>query len=90
MQHARQQGVDRLDAQILLSTALQKTHSWLIAHDSDRLAEADQTRFIEWLQRRITGEPVAYIVGDKAFFGLTLAVSPDVLIPRPDTETLVE
>jgi release factor glutamine methyltransferase len=90
MQHARQQGVDRLDAQILLCTVLNKPHSWLIAHDSDQLAETDQARFIDWLQRRLGGEPVAYIVGDKAFFGLNLAVSPDVLIPRPDTETLVE
>jgi release factor glutamine methyltransferase len=90
MQHARQLGLDRLDAQILLCTVLKKPHSWLIAHDSDQLADADQTRFLDWLQRRLSGEPVAYIVGDKAFFGLNLAVSPDVLIPRPDTETLVE
>ena len=90
LQQARIQGLDRLDAQILLSTILQKPHSWLIAHDSDPLTAPDQARFLDWLQRRLTGEPVAYIVGDKAFFGLTLAVSPDVLIPRPDTETLVE
>ena len=90
MQHARQQGVDRLDAQILLCTVLHKPHSWLIAHDSDLLAASDQARFLDFLQRRLDGEPVAYIVGDKAFFGLNLAVSPDVLIPRPDTETLVE
>ena len=90
MQYARQQGIDRLDAQILLSTVLNKPHSWLIAHNSDLLTAHDQTLFLDWLQRRIAGEPVAYILGDKAFFGLTLAVSPDVLIPRPDTETLVE
>lgn len=90
MQHARQQGVDRLDAQILLCAALNQSHSWLLAHDTDTLGTSDRARFMAWLQRRKAGEPVAYILGDKAFFGLTLAVSPDVLIPRPDTETLVE
>ncbi|MDO9236439.1 MAG: peptide chain release factor N(5)-glutamine methyltransferase [Aquabacterium sp.] len=90
LQHARAQGVDRLDAQMLLSTVLQQGHSWLLGHDQDRLAAKEQAHYLTWLQRRAQGEPVAYIVGDKEFFGLTLAVSPDVLIPRPDTETLVE
>ncbi|MGQ0599264.1 peptide chain release factor N(5)-glutamine methyltransferase [Aquabacterium sp.] len=90
MQHARQQGVDRLDAQLLLCEALQQSHAWLLAHGSDLLPPAQQNRFLSGLARRTTGEPLAYILGDKAFFGLTLAVSPDVLIPRPDTETLVE
>lgn len=75
---------------MLLSTVLQQGHSWLLGHDQDRLAAKEQARFLTWLQRRAQGEPVAYIVGDKEFFGLTLSVSPDVLIPRPDTETLVE
>lgn len=90
MAHARQQGVDRLDAQLLLSDAVQQSHAWLLAHGSDTLSPAQQTRFLNGLARRATGEPLAYILGNKAFFGLTLAVSPDVLIPRPDTETLVE
>ncbi len=90
MQHARQQGVDRLDAQLLLSDAVQQGHAWLLAHGSDTLSPTQQSRFLTGLARRATGEPLAYILGDKAFFGLTLAVSPDVLIPRPDTETLVE
>jgi release factor glutamine methyltransferase len=90
LQQARAHGLDRVDAQILLGAALRQSRSWLLAHDQDELAEADQTRFTQWLQRRAGGEPVAYILGDKEFFGLTLAVSPDVLIPRPDTETLVE
>jgi release factor glutamine methyltransferase len=90
MQHARQQGVDRLDAQLLLCEAVQQSHAWLLAHGSETLLPAQQTRFLDGLARRATGEPLAYILGDKAFFGLTLTVSPDVLIPRPDTETLVE
>jgi len=90
LQQARAQGLDRVDAQMLLGAALGQSRAWLLAHDNDALPEAEQTRFKTWLQRRAAGEPVAYILGDKAFFGLTLSVSPDVLIPRPDTETLVE
>lgn len=90
LQQARPLGVDRLDAQILLSTILQRPSSWLLAHDRDALAVDHAARFTAWLHRRAQGEPVAYLLGDKEFYGLTLAVSPDVLIPRPDTETLVD
>jgi release factor glutamine methyltransferase len=90
LRHARQQGVDRLDAQIIVCTVLDRPHAWLIAHDQDNLSASDQARILGWLTRRAQGEPLAYILGDKEFFGLTLAVSPQVLIPRPDTETLVE
>ncbi|MBA4111405.1 MAG: peptide chain release factor N(5)-glutamine methyltransferase [Leptothrix sp. (in: Bacteria)] len=90
MQQARQLGVDRLDAQILLSTVLQRPRSWLLAHELDALPPEPASQFVAWLQRRAQGEPLAYLVGDKEFYGLTLRVSPDVLIPRPDTETLVD
>lgn len=90
LQQARAQGLDRLDAQLLLCAAVQQGRTWLLAHDTDPLLADQQARFEAWLQRRAAGEPLAYILGDKEFFGLTLAVSPDVLIPRPDTETLVE
>ena len=91
LQQARQLGVDRLDAQILLSTVLQRPRSWLLAHDQDALPPGGQAdQFMAWTQRRAQGEPLAYLLGDKEFYGLTLRVSPDVLIPRPDTETLVE
>lgn len=89
-QHARQLGVDRLDAQLLLCEAVQQGRAWLFAHDTDTLTPAQQSRFLSDLQRRAAGEPLAYIVGEKEFFGLTLQVSRDVLVPRPDTETLVE
>jgi len=90
LQQARQLGVDRLDAQIIVCTVLNRAHAWMLAHDQDTLAPDDQARILDWAQRRAAGEPLAYILGDKEFFGLTLAVSPQVLIPRPDTETLVE
>ncbi len=90
MQAARQAGVDRLDAQIMLSTLLGQNRAWLLAHDQDVLPPAAAATFQTWLARRAQGEPLAYLLGDKEFFGLPLAVNPDVLIPRPDTEILVE
>jgi release factor glutamine methyltransferase len=90
LQQARQLGVERLDAQILLCTLLQRPRSWLLSHDLDGLPPDSAERFTAWLQRRAQGEPLAYLLGDKEFYGLSLSVSPDVLIPRPDTETLVD
>jgi release factor glutamine methyltransferase len=90
LQWARQLGVDRLDAQILLCTVLQRPRSWLLSHDLDDLPLDATERFAAWAQRRATGEPLAYLLGDKEFYGLSLRVGPDVLIPRPDTETLVD
>ena len=86
-------GLDRLDAQLLLLHALgRKPHdrAWLLAHDTDVLPLSAQTAFEACIQRRITGEPLAYITGRKEFFGLDLQVNANVLVPRPDTETLVE
>lgn len=85
--------LDRLDAQWLLLHALGKTQNdraWLLAHDDDLLAEPVLAAYTQLCQRRAAGEPLAYIVGYKAFFGLELAVDSRVLVPRPDTETLVE
>ncbi len=85
-------GLDRLDAQLLLLHVLGKPHgerAWLIAHDSDPLSPEASEHFRVLSQRRASGEPLAYIVGQQEFFGLPLAVDARVLIPRPDTETLV-
>lgn len=85
-------GVDRLDAQLLLLHALGKPSSqraWLLAHDTDVVPEQAQQHFQQLAQRRAAGEPLAYLVGSKEFFGLTLQVDARVLVPRPDTETLV-
>ncbi|HEY0818907.1 MAG TPA: peptide chain release factor N(5)-glutamine methyltransferase [Rhizobacter sp.] len=87
---ARHLGIDRLDAQLLVGHVLQRPRSWLIAHDDAPLTEAEQLAIAGLLQRRADGEPVAYLVGEKEFHGLVLQVTPAVLIPRPDTETLVD
>lgn len=87
---ARQAGVDRLDAQMMLTAVLGQNRAWLLAHDQDALPPAAAATLQTWLTRRAQGEPLAYLLGDKEFFGLPLAVNPDVLIPRPDTEILVE
>jgi len=97
---ARQQLVDklalaaseaRIEAQILLRHALGGvSRAWLIAHEEQTLTLEQQTLFDHLLQRRLQGEPIAYILGQREFYGLEFGVTPDVLIPRPDTETLVE
>lgn len=87
---ARQLGLDRLDAQLLLGAVLGRDRPWLLAHGGDALDEAMAGRFDALVQRRAAGEPVAYLLGEKEFHGLMLHVSPAVLVPRPDTETLVD
>lgn len=81
----------RIEAQILLRKALgDVSHAWLIAHDTDIPAPAQFETFSVLLTRRQAGEPVAYLLGEREFFGLSFTVTREVLIPRPDTETLVE
>ena len=90
--NARSAGLARLDAQLLLLHAPGKSaaeRAWLVAHDQDALPSELAGRFAALCARRAGGEPLAYLVGRQEFFGLTLAVDPRVLIPRPDTETLV-
>lgn len=80
----------RLEAQVLLCHALRKPRVWLVAHDRDTLDAVQAHAFSVLLQRRLAGEPIAYILGEREFFGLNFKVSPAVLIPRPETELLVE
>lgn len=80
----------RLEIQILLCHALGVARSWLIGHDRDDLAEAPTQAYAVLLARRLAGEPIAYIVGSREFFGLEFITTPAVLIPRPETELLVE
>ncbi len=85
-------GLARLDAQLLLLHVLQRgegERAWLLAHDTDTLAPAQLDAFDGLCRRRLAGEPVAYLLGRKEFWGLDLAVDARVLVPRPDTETLV-
>jgi release factor glutamine methyltransferase len=87
---AKAEGVDRLDAQLLLGRTLARPRSWLLAHDDAALAPAEEVRFRADLLRRGRGEPLAYVLGEKEFHGLTLHVNAAVLVPRPETETLVD
>ena len=86
-------GIDRLDAQLLLLHAIGRPlhdRAWLLAHDTDELSESTWPAFARQVERRATGEPLAYLVGEKEFHGLTLQIDARVLVPRPDTETLVD
>ena len=90
---ARAAGLERLDAQWLLLHALGKSvadRAWLLANDDAGLEQDIADAFGILVQRRAVGEPLAYIVRSKEFFGLPLQVDARVLVPRPDTETLVQ
>jgi len=80
----------RYESQLLLQQVLKVNRAWLIAHENDDLATDIQHNFNALMQRRIGGEPIAYILGEREFYGLNLAVTPATLIPRPDTELLVD
>ena len=87
---AHAHGLARLDAQLLLALRLDRPRSWLIAHDEAELSAATEALFRADLAQRLAGVPLAYLSGEREFRGLSLAVSPAVLVPRPDTETLVD
>jgi release factor glutamine methyltransferase len=80
----------KLDVEILLSLVLKKTRSYLFTWPEKKLSDEQLHEFIKLLSRRAEGEPIAYITGIKEFWSLPFAVSKATLIPRPDTETLVE
>ena len=90
LRHARSRGVERLDAHLLLAHVLGQSRAWLLAHGDDALSAEHAAAFEALAVRRAAGEPFAYLVGEREFHGLTLAVDGAVLVPRPDTETLVE
>jgi release factor glutamine methyltransferase len=83
-------GLDRLSAQRLLGRVLGRPREWLIAHDDALLDTGAQQRFATLVAQRADGVPLAYLLGEREFHGLALQVSPAVLDPRPDTETLVD
>lgn len=80
----------RLDAEVLLSHILQKERIYLYVHFDEPLEGAELARFREMVKQRVKRVPVAYIIGEREFMGLPFKVSPAVLVPRPDTEILVE
>jgi release factor glutamine methyltransferase len=87
---ARSRKVAQLDAQLLLARLMSVSRTWLIAH-GDAPLDADLAASWEaWLARRAAGEPLAYVLGQKEFRSLLLQVTPAVLIPRPETELLVD
>lgn len=93
LRHTQTQGLDRLDAQLLVLHALGRSlgdRAWLMAHDDEPLPPSATRTLEATTARRMAGEPLAYITGHKEFFGLNLRVDARVLVPRPDTETLVE
>ncbi len=81
---------DRIEADALMKHVLDVSSAWLIAHSQDEIPEESADSFRNLLQRRIQGEPVAYLVGHREFYGLDFHVDKNTLIPRPDTELLVD
>ncbi len=93
LNQAQALGIERLDAQILMLQACKQSphdRAWLWAHDRDPLPAAQHRVWSQLCERRLKGEPVAYLLGQKEFFGLDLGVDARVLVPRPDTEALVQ
>ena len=86
----RDAGINPADARVLLRAALKSSDAHLAAHPEQVLTARDAQRFREWVERRRAGEPVAYLTGEREFYSLTFRVTPAVLIPRPETELLVE
>ncbi|MEO8278561.1 MAG: peptide chain release factor N(5)-glutamine methyltransferase [Ideonella sp.] len=83
-------GIERLDGQWLLSDLLGKSRTWLIAHGDSQIDQEQWRNWLALLARHAEGEPLAYLLGKQAFYGLTLQVDAAVLVPRSDTEALVE
>lgn len=87
--HARA-AIDAVDAEHLLLHVLARPRSWLFAHADDAVTATEAAGFLALVERRTQGEPVAYLTGTQGFWSLELAVTPATLIPRPETERLVE
>jgi len=79
-----------LEAEVLLSALLGKERSWLFAHSDTVLSSDEELKWNKWIARRRGGEPVAYIIGEREFYGRLFQVTPAVLIPRPATEEVVQ
>jgi len=88
---ARTTDAPRREAEVLLGAALARPRAWLLAHADERVLDCEATdRYEAYVTRRALGEPAAYILGEKEFWSLPLAVGPGVLVPRPETELVVE
>jgi release factor glutamine methyltransferase len=81
----------RLEAELLLSSAFGRERAWLFAHLDDAVGDAESLQRLEtWVSARQAGQPVAYLLGQREFYGREFLVTPDVLIPRPETELLID
>ena len=91
-QYFKEKGIDspRLDAEVLLSHILGRERIYLYVHFDEPLEPAELARYHEAIKQRVQRVPVAYIIGEKEFMGLTFRVTEDTLVPRPDTEILVQ
>lgn len=90
IREAAQRLGERAEAEMLLAHVLERPRSWLIAHADDALDATQLAAYARTVERRASGEPVAYITGRRGFWSLDLEVTPATLIPRPETELLVE
>jgi len=89
-QALRASGIDAREARLLLAAATRRSEASVLAHPEKSLLEQEKSQFLEMTARRAAGEPIAYILGHKEFYGLELTVNSAVLIPRPETELLVD
>lgn len=80
----------QLDVELLLGSILNYSRSQLLINSEKTLSELQETQFLKLIDRRSNGEPIAYLIGEREFWSLPIIVTPDVLIPRPETELLVE
>lgn len=87
---AARQATDRIEARVLLREVLKQSDAWLLAHDDELLTAEQAQQYVALVVRRVAGEPIAYITGHREFYGREFVVSPAVLIPRPETELLVQ
>ena len=83
-------GSARIEVQCLLQAVLQVNRAWLLSHPEQSLAAEQYERYLALFERRLSGEPIAYLLGEREFYGLAFKVSPATLIPRPETELLVD
>ncbi len=80
----------RIEVQCLLQAILQVNRAYLLTHPEQHLNAEQRARYVALFGRRLSGEPIAYILGEREFYGLNFKITPDTLIPRPETELLVE
>lgn len=90
LQLSKHSSTPALDAEVLLAETILQSRAWLRAHDDEPIAKKAEVAFAVAVERRCQGEPIAYITGHQEFWSLDLLVTPDTLVPRPETELLVE